>query len=459
MAKSSINFQKVSIHSFKHNDRSETKTAETVYKELSNKNEFDIDAKVAQENFDELYKIAMKKIQGKTRRADKKNTLVEAVVNIKTNTTMQDLKELQKHIEKEFGFQGLQIAIHRDEGHYEDDTFITNNHAHMSFFTLNRETGRQMFRREHINKDKLRDLQTTTANILVMDRGTDKRVSKTERLGHKEYKSVKKTELAKGKDLDLEVKKLREELQELKAERKDHAKLEQLNRDLKDEVKNKTLTIEDLNEHMQSLKQSFLNSKKENTELQKRNEKLEKNNTNNEDLIQKYEFISDSNSETIRELRKELDDKSIELEEKNVSRPNMDDYDYKKEVDKIVNDNLEEKEFGTFKKETVVIVKDKFSFTDALKHLASKGSNYLLEQYKKLESKYNDLKDKYSNLEKENGKLKNTIFEMKDEIYDLKKKLTSNSLNGISSSAMKEIKEDFNKTQKENTPDFLNKNR
>ena len=49
--------------------------------------------------------------------------------------------------------------------------------------------------------------------------------------------------------------------------RKDYAALEELNRNLKNEVKQKTLTIEDLNDHIGSLKNSLLNSKKENIEL------------------------------------------------------------------------------------------------------------------------------------------------------------------------------------------------
>lgn len=249
MAKSSINFKRVGIHSFKHNDRSEIRRAKTVYTQYSHLNECDVASEIAKEQFDSFYIKAVGKVYGRIRKAKKENTRIEAVLNIKTNTTMADLITLQKHIEKKFGFTGLQIAIHKDEGHYENDKFIVNNHAHMSFFTLDRDTGRQMFRREHIGIEQLRELQTDTARILNMDRGQDVRESKKQRLEHREYKAYKREEelqKAKLKDLKEEVSLLRSELKNIGAKREDYAKLEALNKELKEEVKNKQLTIDDL---------------------------------------------------------------------------------------------------------------------------------------------------------------------------------------------------------------------
>lgn len=438
MAKSSINFQKVSIHSFKHNDRSETKTAETVFKDLSYKNEFDVTAKEAQENFNSLYKNAMSKITGKTRRADKKNTLVEAAVNIKTNTTMQDLKELQKHIEKEFGFTGLQISMHFDEGHYEDDKFITNNHAHMSFFTLDKDTGRQMFRREHINKDKLRELQTDTANILIMDRGTDKRISKTERLEHKEYKRVKRAELAKQKDLKLEIKILREQLQEEKAKRQDYAELEQLNKDLKERIKEKDLTIDDLHSQLSD----YSLARKEKDELMLQIAKLKDDNEHKDSLLEKYEYITNNQEELYQSQEKEikaLEDKLLVNEKKNVSRLSMNVYDYKNDISRMVNVATEENKYISkkgFLADTVKTVNE----IKSPKTLKDKLINYFKDTYENLKEKYLDLKARYSILEKENKQLKKelAIYKPKD--------LT----------AMHEIREE---TKKEKLKDFFDKKR
>ncbi len=258
MAKSSINFQKVGIHSFKHNDRSEIRRAKTVYTQYSHLNECDVASEIAKKRFDSYYTEAVGKVYGRIRKAKKENTLIEAVLNIKTNTTMADLITLQKHIEKKFGFTGLQIAIHKDEGHYENDKFIVNNHAHMSFFTLDRDTGRQMFRREHIGIEQLRELQTDTARILNMDRGQDVRESKKQRLEHREYKAYKREEelqKAKLKDLKEEVSLLRSALKNIGAKRADYAQLEALNKELKEEVKNKQLTVEGLQEKIDNFKE------------------------------------------------------------------------------------------------------------------------------------------------------------------------------------------------------------
>ena len=286
MPLSSINFAKVKTHSFRHNDRSEFKKAHTVYAEFSHNNICDIDATSAHENFNVYYDEAMKKIEGKVRRAKRENTLVEASVNIKSNTTMEDLKKLQAHIEKEYGFTGLQIAIHRDEGHFKDEIaksdFIENEHAHMSFFTLNRQTGRQMFRKEHITPEKLRQLQTDGAQILNMDRGRDKRESGVERLGHKEYKRAKKAEeqqLAKENDLKAEIAELRAALKEQGGKREDYAQLEQLNRELKAQLKDKELTIEDLHEQINTHRELI-------TALKSKSEAL------NEEIINKDEKIN-----------------------------------------------------------------------------------------------------------------------------------------------------------------------
>lgn len=281
MSKFSINFKKVSTHSFKHNDRTETKKADTVFAQFSDRNICDISAKEAHQNIDNYYDEAMSKIEGRVRRAKRENTLVEAVVNVKKNTTMEDLKKLQLHIEKEYGFTGLQIAIHKDEGHFDDDKFIENYHAHMSFFTLDRYTGRQMFRKEHINPDKLRQLQTDGAQILNMDRGRDKRESGVVRLEHREHKRAKKAEekqLAKENDLKAEIAELRAALKEKGGKREDYEQLEQLNRELKTQLKDKDLTIEDLHEQINTHREliTTLKSKSEalNKEIINKDEKI-----------------------------------------------------------------------------------------------------------------------------------------------------------------------------------------
>ncbi|CBY83750.1 hypothetical protein [Helicobacter felis] len=72
-----------------------------------------------------------------------KSYLWSAVVNIKPDTTMQDLERLATHFNTKYGFQCYQIAIHRDEGHIDDEgKEQINQHAHLEFVTLDSVTGK-----------------------------------------------------------------------------------------------------------------------------------------------------------------------------------------------------------------------------------------------------------------------------------------------------------------------------
>ncbi|EDO7196404.1 mobilization protein, partial [Campylobacter coli] len=96
---------------------------------------------------------------------------------------MNDLQELSKHFQEKYGFQCYQIAIHRDEGHFnEQGEKLINHHAHMEFITLDKETGKNNFRREKITPKVLREIQTEIAEILGMERGEDKRISGAKRI-------------------------------------------------------------------------------------------------------------------------------------------------------------------------------------------------------------------------------------------------------------------------------------
>lgn len=117
-----------------------------------------------------------------------------AVVNLKPSSTMQDLEKLAEHLQEKYGFQCYQIAIHRDEGHFENGEKIFNHHAHLEFITLDRDTGRNKFNRRDIKFQTLRDIQTETAEILQMQRGIDKRLSGAKRIEPRAYAKMKESE-------------------------------------------------------------------------------------------------------------------------------------------------------------------------------------------------------------------------------------------------------------------------
>ncbi|HEE9507779.1 TPA: mobilization protein [Campylobacter coli] len=128
------------------------------------------------------------------------------VVNIKPDTSMNDLKNLSKHFQEKYGFQCYQIAIHRDEGHFnEQGEKLINHHAHMEFITLDKETGKNNFRREKISPKVLREIQTEIAEILGMERGEDKRISGAKRIEPRAYAVLKEKEKReKKKNINLE---------------------------------------------------------------------------------------------------------------------------------------------------------------------------------------------------------------------------------------------------------------
>lgn len=110
---------------------------------------------------------------------------------------MEDVETLAKHFNDKYGFQCYQIAIHRDEGHIDENgEKQINHHAHLEFITLDQESGKNKYRRELITPNVLRQIQTETAEILQMQRGQDKRLSGAERIEPRKYAKQKEAEKA-----------------------------------------------------------------------------------------------------------------------------------------------------------------------------------------------------------------------------------------------------------------------
>lgn len=128
------------------------------------------------------------------------------VVNLKESNTMQDLEKLSKHFADKYGFQCYQIAFHKDEGYINDDgEFIPNLHAHLEFITLDKETGKNNYRREKISPRVLRDMQSEVAEILQMERGVDKRLSGAKRIEPRAYAAMKEAEKAQNRELNEKI--------------------------------------------------------------------------------------------------------------------------------------------------------------------------------------------------------------------------------------------------------------
>ncbi|MFP8894093.1 hypothetical protein [Chryseobacterium sp. EZn1] len=180
--KTSINFKAVKTGSEAHNFR--RKIFDYIRKELTEKNEYWVESKIS----DRLKSIEAY-CKEKSGRKLQKNAMPvrEAVVVIKENTTMQDLHRLSKRLEEELRIRIFQIAIHKDEGHYDKDSreWKSNYHAHLVADWQDLETGKTL-KHQSFHYSKMQDI---TAECLEMERGVSSSKGRLEAI---EFKIQKK---------------------------------------------------------------------------------------------------------------------------------------------------------------------------------------------------------------------------------------------------------------------------
>lgn len=203
---SSINFKKSIPINTEHNDRT---LAPNYLIDKEKGAECNRSAEKARELKNQIINEAKETYQNKVKQKfQAKNFEWSAVVNIKPDTTMQDLENLAKHFNDKYGFQCYQIAIHRDEGHKNTQGEIEiNQHAHMEFITLDKETGKQNFKMRDFSKQKMREIQTEVAEILQMERGKDKRLTGAKRIEPRKYAQLKEQEKKVVKEATQDLKK------------------------------------------------------------------------------------------------------------------------------------------------------------------------------------------------------------------------------------------------------------
>lgn len=400
MRKGTFSVQNASLHSSKHNSREEApryliglESGKSNYYELIVEDEEFI--KNAKLKYKECVKQNMQKKQIP-------GLIKETILTLQEHQDESDVKALFKELNKKYGGHFLtEVSVHRDEGHFlrndiayyptknilqkENDWYICSNthikkpkkndfdtkvdikefkkvynyHAHAKFSMFDMNTGKTA----RIDKKAMSSRIKFISNYLGLEYGPgkDRYVKKSVNQVKDEHLAAaneKIRELAKQKDLKIQIAKLREELQKEKATRKDYAALEELNRELKKKIGNKQITIDEMQNEIDTLHEQF-----------------------------------------------NINISPLELEE---------------ELEKVLGDHLEEEEvkIGLFAKETKTIVEDKFSFKNALSKLITKGAVYLLKMYEELKNKYEQLQKQYNNLEKENTHLKSLIEKLRDKLKE-----------------------------------------
>lgn len=185
MAKqTSINVQQAKGGSEQHNKRE--KELDYVRKDLSHLNQYwESDT---QANRLATIKELAKAKTGRTMQA-KATPIREGVVVIQQSTTMEDLHRLADAYRDRLGVEVFQIAIHRDEGYQNSKEWKPNLHAHLVFDWTNHETGKSV----KLNRQKMAEMQTITAEVLGMERGKS---SEKKHLTAQQYKAAAETERA-----------------------------------------------------------------------------------------------------------------------------------------------------------------------------------------------------------------------------------------------------------------------
>ena len=275
--KTSINFKAVKSDSEIHNFRK--KSFDYIRKDLTPKNEYWMEQKIA----DRIQKIETY-CKEKSGRKLQKNAMPirEAVVVIKENTTMQDLHNLSKRLEEELKIRIFQIAIHKDEGHYDKDTkeWKPNYHAHLVADWQDLQTGKTL-KHQSFHYSKMQDL---AAECLEMERGVSGSLARLEAV---EFKIKKKEE-------DLKI--LEERYQEMQQEMESKKSEELIVKESDFLGFQKIKTDKTIENYKKAIKTNNIQLLKNKTELESKEKQIVELKTNIESLKKEVSFFKSKNS-------------------------------------------------------------------------------------------------------------------------------------------------------------------
>ena len=275
--KTSINFKAAKSDSEIHNFRK--KSFDYIRKDLTPKNEYWMEQKIA----DRLLKIEAY-CKEKSGRKLQKNAMPirEAVVVIKENTTMQDLHNLSKRLEEELKIRIFQIAIHKDEGHFDKETkeWKPNYHAHLVADWQDLETGKTL-KHQSYHYSKMQDL---AAECLEMERGISGSLTRLEAV---EFKIKKKEE-------DLKI--LEERYQEMQQEMESKKSEELIVKESDFLGFQKIKTDKTIENYKKALKTNSIQLLKNKTELESKEKQIVELKTNIESLKKEVSFFKSKNS-------------------------------------------------------------------------------------------------------------------------------------------------------------------
>lgn len=275
--KTSINFKVAKSDSEIHNFRK--KSFDYIRKDLTHKNQYWMEQKIA----DRVQKIESY-CKEKSGRKLQKNAMPvrEAVVVIKENTTMQDLHNLSKRLEEELKIRIFQIAIHKDEGHYDKDTkeWKPNYHAHLVADWQDLQTGKTL-KHQSFHYSKMQDL---AAECLEMERGVSGSLARLEAV---EFKIKKREE-------DLKI--LEERYNEIKTELESKKSEDLIVKESDFLGFQKIKTDKTIENYKKAIKTNNIQLLKNKTELESKEKQIAELNTKIESLKKEVFFFKSKNS-------------------------------------------------------------------------------------------------------------------------------------------------------------------
>lgn len=140
----------------------------------------------------------------------------ESVVNIKEDTTLEDLLSYTQKVESRWGIKAIQIHLHKDEGHYENpqdpESWKPNYHAHIIWDWMDHQTGKSF----KLDANDMSEMQDLVAGTLDMERGQKKSETGLDHLERNDF-IIKKQE-DKKKMLEEEKRKILAEKDEAETE-------------------------------------------------------------------------------------------------------------------------------------------------------------------------------------------------------------------------------------------------
>lgn len=169
---------------------------------------------------------------------------------------------------------------------------------------------------------------------------------------------------------------------------------------MEEKLKAKTLTEKELLTKFQELEKNFL---KEKGHLISINE------------IKEIDIVDlKTQNKALQEQKEILTNKVTDLERKIVSSSNMSDSEVKKELQNIINEEIEIKSVktGVFSTEEAPVLKNDKSFLQKIQDLAIQGTSKIKAEFQTLKTKYNDLVEVLKSKDKEIENLKEKVREL-----------------------------------------------